>query len=81
MSPQTPASEAPVTWPPTGAGWGAMSQSMHRSLFPRKRENIEQGAYVDWVTVSKPRIERDWGRKSPPQGLALFLRAQVMLIK
>ena len=58
-----------------------MSHSMHRALFPRKRENIEQGAYVDRVTVSKPRIERDWRRKSPPRGLALFLRAQVMLIK
>lgn len=50
-------------------------------MFPRKRENIEQGAYVDGVTVSKPRIERDWRWILPPQGLALFLRAQVMLIK
>ena len=45
-----------------------------------ERENIEQGAYVDQVTVSKPRIEREWRRKSPPSGLALFLRAQEMLI-
>ena len=58
-----------------------MNQSMRRALFPRKRENIEQGAYVDGVTVSKPRIERDWRWILPPQGLGLFLRAQVMLIK
>lgn len=58
-----------------------MNQSTQRALFLRNRENIEQGAYVGGVTVSKPGIERDWWRLCFLEELALFLRAQVMLIK
>lgn len=58
-----------------------MNQSQQRALFPRKRENIEQGAYVDWVTVSKPGIERYWRRILPPLGISPVPEAQVMLIK
>lgn len=47
-----------------------MNQGGHRALLLRKRENIEQGAYVDGVTVSKPGIERDWRRILLPGGVS-----------
>lgn len=48
----------------------AMNQSTQRALFLSKRENIEQRAYVDGVTVSKPGMERDWRRMFPPGGIS-----------
>lgn len=47
-----------------------MNQNMPRALFLRKRENIELGAYMDGMTVSKPGIERDWRRILPPGGIS-----------
>lgn len=48
---------------------------MAKGFVSQERENIEQGAYADGVTVSKPGIGRDWrrilllGRISPvPEG-------------